>query len=69
MSDWIACSELLPADGVAVLVAVAPLIHVAELDTGYWWMLDRDGPLLVGVTHWMPLPPLPEDPAQVSPGG
>lgn len=61
-SDWISVSDFLPAAGVRVLVATKPKKGPRSINLAYW----LDGSFhgmgsMAGVTHWMPLPDLPEE--------
>ena len=64
MSTWIKVEDKMPARKDVVLVLdKRRVIHVAYLTKlEYWW--DRSGNTVAskgGVTHWQPLPELPED--------
>lgn len=65
MNEWISVKERLPAEWKPVLVIGLPIHHIVEaavyVGNGEWkitWNHDE----LEGVTNWMPLPELPEDP-------
>lgn len=72
MSEWISVSKERPNRGEEVLVRIdghrGPSWSNTSHRVAYWWYdewveqgreLDDDS--LIGVTHWMPLPPPPED--------
>jgi hypothetical protein len=54
---WIPVTEKLPDDDIECLVCDDCGIYMAIMDEGDWWM---DGHKLDGITHWMPLPEMPE---------
>lgn len=79
MNKWIPVTERLPEgpeyDWVLVQIVLLGrepfygIPHVAELINGVWKTQGCDGPmeetLAVKVTHWMPLPDVPEEPVIV----
>jgi len=66
---WVPCAERMPEDCVEVLVAVWPSVYIAEREDGEWWAVDRMPSAIGGVTHWMPLPAPPKEPARGHPPG
>lgn len=57
MSEWISVENALPLSGLEVLTYGAEGMHCA-MENGMWY---TQGALkLKRVTHWMPLPPPPE---------
>ena len=69
MSEWISVKDRLPKPFVSVLVYMpgetpCPTVHEGYLNPhGGWWAFHFDR-LEDEVTHWMPLPPLPEPPKE-----
>ena len=60
MSEWISVNDALPIVDVEVLTVgshTRPWICVFD---GMDWRDAGDGEWLVGISHWMPLPELPE---------
>ena len=59
---WKKCSEILPEEGICVLVSDGQSIDIGtlgfEISNGKWVFHD-DIPFLI--THWMPLPCTPEE--------
>lgn len=53
---WIPVTEKLPEDDIEVLVFDGLDVFLAIHDAGAWY---ADG-YVVDITHWMPLPELPE---------
>jgi hypothetical protein len=56
-----------PKDGTDVLVSLwnragERCAAVAFYQDGEWWMNDPDDAPVFEPTHWMPLPPPPEEP-------
>ncbi len=66
---WISVRDRMPEDCVEVLVAVWPSVYIAEREDGEWWAVDRMPSAIGGVTHWMPLPAPPKEPARGHPPG
>jgi len=59
-AGWVKCSpETMPKCGERYLVANGPIVKEAYLDGGNEW-IDRYDITLRYVTHWRPLPQLPE---------
>lgn len=61
---WISVKDKLPPIETEVLVANSCYIYVGELlDKGYeqYWVENVESLRLDGVTHWQPLPPLPQE--------
>lgn len=71
---WIKCSERMPPEHTAVLVActdtddgLGPAVYAGFLSDGRWISQDHSGLELATdipfpVSHWMPLPEPPKDP-------
>lgn len=60
MSEWISVKERLPSYGERVLVTEGHGVFEAFLSISHnWSRLGVDW--VEGVTHWMPLPELPEE--------
>lgn len=62
MSEWIKCSERLPCDGEPVIVFCvgAEQSGLAWRNKGDWWIPEPQAVGYDSITHWQPLPPLPE---------
>lgn len=59
MSEWVSVDDKLPEEGVNVLTYGArPFYDVFYINR----LIDKDEWLYDGVTHWMPLPNMPEQP-------
>lgn len=65
MNDWISTEKELPAESEEVLLLCRSFYEI-----GYWWSIDDDrywsnqeGLMFpfTDVTHWMPLPELPNE--------
>ncbi len=56
-SPWISVHEMLPSNRKPVLVTDGRTQSISQYDTSYWAYTG----LAYAVTHWMPLPPLPEN--------
>jgi hypothetical protein len=74
-TDWVPVTERLPEDLEDVLVVRVhgkigdgPVVDMGWWYDGHWWMVGEDFPLsdAAEVTHWMPLPALPESGAPAS---
>lgn len=61
MGGWISVREGLPEFGVDVLAYVAGMVVVASLDADDGWQCENDDVAGDVPTHWMPLPPPPQD--------
>ncbi len=59
--QWIKCSEQMPEERVRVLVYANQNVFVADFDMGRWFSNISNSYVLGSITHWMPLPQLPED--------
>lgn len=67
MAEWISTKNRLPEDGKEVLFCDGSSIMVGwyNADEEYWELTDADMiAYAVDVTHWMPLPRLPEEDEQ-----
>lgn len=60
MSEWISVDIEMPETGRQVIVYCEGVFEIA-FKTVYSGFSDGHSGL-IGVTHWMPLPPLPEPP-------
>lgn len=61
MDKWISVDERLPEDDHRVLVACRTKKGVQAVNLAYYWNGTWHGQgSMAGVTHWMPLPPVPE---------
>ena len=59
--NWIKCSDEMPEKSVNVLIANIYTIGLAKLNsTGFTVIASNDFVPKNQVTHWMPLPELPE---------
>lgn len=64
MDKWISTKDKLPEDGKEVLFYGDSSVMVGwyDADKGYWVLSDADMIAYQDdVTHWMPLPRLPEE--------
>lgn len=64
MSEWISVKDRLPENGKEVLFSDGSSIMVGwyNADEEYWELTDADMIAYAqDVTHWMPLPRLPEE--------
>ena len=61
MEKWISVDERLPEDDQRVLVVCRTKKGVQSVNLAYYWNGAWHGQgSMAGVTHWMPLPPVPE---------
>lgn len=61
MEKWIGVNEWLPEDDQRVLVVCRTKKGVQSVNLAYYWNGTWHGQgSMAGVTHWMPLPPVPE---------
>ena len=62
MNNWILVKDRLPETGAPVLIVnICEEIAVGWVDNGYFETWDDRFTTTVIVTHWMPLPELPEN--------
>ena len=60
VQEWISVKDRLPDDDEVVIICTDKnFVYAGEL-IGDTWFLDNDS-WTATVTHWMPLPPAPED--------
>lgn len=61
--EWISMEERLPEEKHAVLVWQPQYRnhYVVALSDGEWYVFGGYGMKVFGVTHWMPLPEVPEE--------
>ena len=59
--EWIPVTEKIPPDQEEVLVLTRSKNGVRNIDKGYWAIDHFIHRGLSAVTHWMPLPELPEE--------
>jgi len=62
VNRWISCSERLPEENVSVIcyMRIGEIVVMEYGGDGWYCGITRYNPR--AVTHWMPLPPLPEPP-------
>ncbi len=64
VQEWISVDDRLPeniANGVLVVCERSNGVFYAHYEKPFWINLETDKPFISTVTHWMPLPPAPED--------
>ena len=62
--EWISVEDRLPeniANRVLVVCERSNGVFYAHYEKPFWINLETDKPFISTVTHWMPLPPVPED--------
>ena len=64
VQEWISVDDRLPeniANRVLVVCERSNGVFYAHYEKPFWINLETDKPFISTVTHWMPLPPAPED--------
>ena len=64
VQEWVSVKERLPeniANRVLVVCERSNGVFYAHYEKPFWINLETDKPFISTVTHWMPLPPAPED--------
>lgn len=62
LNGWISVKDKLPEDQVEVLVLTRSMKGMRNVDKGYWSIDHFIHRGRAQVTHWMPMPELPEEP-------
>lgn len=66
IGGWIPTREALPPSFTPVLVTDGDRLLLAEIDTlGNWWLPEFQLKPVGSVTHWMPLPALPNPKSKI----
>ena len=67
-NSWISVKDRLPENMQRVLVIGTSMAHIAYIDKTiseikgqFWWRDAAPGLYFDEITHWMPIPPLPEE--------
>ncbi len=65
MSEWISVEDRLPEPGIFVLVSFPGYpeslgVGINIYSAAHGWELKQTDSYAAGITHWQPLPPLPE---------
>ena len=60
-NEWISVDDRLPERDVEVLVYASDgLVYLAWIDFKWDWVAEESTKIVAGVTHWFPVPDLPE---------
>lgn len=57
---WISVTDQLPGDGQTVLIYCPRVVWLGYIANGRWHTTNET-PLMIAVSHWMPLPEPPTD--------